>query len=339
MLTIASNFFTAMFREDPFYWTEVVPFAAGWYVWFFFTFPVVYFARRFPVTGPHKINSLPQIGLFFITNVLQILFSSLLISSLLTWLNQGVYRNILQKTAISGTFYNFLIYGGILLVINSLDYYKALQKERSKSLALEKELVTSRMNFLKQQLQPHFLFNTHHSIITLMKMEQKDKAIEMMEKLSDLMRFALRENTSQEITLEKELELLELYLDIQKIRFEEKLTVAFDVPDDLLAACVPSMILQPIVENSIKYAVEKSSFGSTILIKARKDSGKLVLTVRDEVKEIVRETIIYKGIGLNNTEERLANLYTNQHQLEIKPYQENGFNGLNVTIQIPLHYA
>jgi LytS/YehU family sensor histidine kinase len=99
------------------------------------------------------------------------------------------------------------------------------------------------------------------------------------------------------------------------------------------------MILQPIVENSIKYAVEKSSAGSTILIKARKDSGKLVLTVRDKVKEMVRETIIYKGIGLNNTEERLAKLYTNQHQLDIKPYQENGFNGLNVTIQIPLHYA
>jgi hypothetical protein len=182
MLTIASNFFTAMFREDPFYWTEVVPFAAGWYIWFFLTFPVVYFARRFPVTGPHKMNFLPHIGLFFITNVLQILFSSLLISSLLTWLNQGVYRNILQKTAISGTFYNFLIYGGLLLIVNSLDYIRHFKGKKQIAGAGERTCYQP-MNFLKQQLQPHFLFNTHHSIITLMKMEQKDKAIEMMEKL------------------------------------------------------------------------------------------------------------------------------------------------------------
>jgi LytS/YehU family sensor histidine kinase len=227
----------------------------------------------------------------------------------------------------------------MVALVNSLHAYKELQKEKNKSVALEKALITSRMHFLKQQLQPHFLFNTHHSIITLMKLGEKDKAIEMMEKLSDLMRFALRENNTQEITLEKELALLELYLDIQKTRFEDKLMVTFDVPQELLAASVPSMMLQPIVENSIKYAVEKSSAGSTIHIRARKISDMLELTVKDRSKEPSQVTDIQKGIGLNNTEERLERLYEKQHHFNIRLYDEEEYGGSLVTIQIPLHYA
>ena len=172
-----------------------------------------------------------------------------------------------------------------------------------------------------------------------MKLGEKDKAIEMMEKLSDLMRFALRENNTQEITLEKELALLELYLDIQKTRFEDKLMVTFDVPKELLAASVPSMMLQPIVENSIKYAVEKSSAGSTIHIRARQISDMLELTVKDRSKELSQSTDIQKGIGLNNTEERLERLYEKQHHFNIRLYDEEEYRGSVVTIQIPLHYA
>lgn len=339
LLTIASHFFTAMFRDNLFDWREAVPFAADWYLWFFLTFPVVYFVRRFPIMPPHKRILWRHVGIFLVTNLVQIILSSLLIKALLSWLNHDIYRNILTKTAISGTFYNLIIYGAILVIVNSFINYKALQQEKDKSLELEKQLAVSRINFLKQQLQPHFLFNTHHSIITLMKIGEKNKAIQMMEKLSDLMRFALRENNAQEIILEKEVALLELYLDIQKVRFGEKLTVILDVPKNLRTAYVPSMILQPIVENSIKYAVEKSSTGSTLFIKASKKMDQLVLTVKDKVEEQVQKTIIQKGIGLNNTEERLEKLYANQHHMGIQFYTENGYHGLQITIQIPLRYA
>ena|GEM_PF-808375 len=338
-LTIASHFFTALFRENPFYWREVVPFAASWYLWFFLTFPVLHLAVRFPVSRANKNILWLHLGVFLTVNLVHIIASAQLISSLLSWLNGGSYRNILQKTAISGSFYNLLIYSIIVALVNSFHAYKELQKEKNKSVKLEKALITSRMHFLKQQLQPHFLFNTHHSIITLMKLGEKDKAIEMMEKLSDLMRFALRENNTQEITLEKELALLELYLDIQKTRFEDKLMVTFDVPKELLAASVPSMMLQPIVENSIKYAVEKSSAGSTIHIRARRISDMLELTVKDRSKELSHSTDIQKGIGLNNTEERLERLYEKQHHFNIRLYDEEEYRGSVVTIQIPLHYA
>jgi LytS/YehU family sensor histidine kinase len=218
-------------------------------------------------------------------------------------------------------------------------YYKELREERTKSFELEKQLVNNRMNFLKQQLQPHFLFNTHHSIITLMKMGEMKKAVEMMEKLSDLMRFALKENTSQEITLEREIDLLTLYLDIQKVRFEDKLNVTINIASNLYSAFVPSMILQPLVENSIKYAVEKSSGLSHIYIKAGTNGKSLYLTVKDEVAEPFIEKPIHKGIGLNNTEERLQKLYSIHQSLDIQHYNQDGYTGVNVTIKIPLKYA
>ncbi|HVK96200.1 MAG TPA: histidine kinase, partial [Flavisolibacter sp.] len=227
----------------------------------------------------------------------------------------------------------------IVALVNSLKYYYELQEEKNKTIDLEKQLITSRINFLKQQLQPHFLFNTHHSIITLMKMDEKERAAEMMEKLSDLMRFALREDTSQEITLEKELSVLKLYLDIQRVRFEDKLRVEFDVPRHLLKSLVPSMILQPVVENSIKYAVERSSSSCTIYIRAEDEKENLILIIKDQVKEPLVTSIINKGIGLSNTEERLEKLYSTGKQFKMQPYNENGFSGVQVNIQIPLHHA
>jgi two-component system, LytTR family, sensor kinase len=172
-----------------------------------------------------------------------------------------------------------------------------------------------------------------------MKIGEKEKAVEMMEKLSDLMRFAVRENTSHELTLEKEISILKLYLDIQRIRFEDKLKVEFDVPPHLINSLVPSMILQPIVENCVKYAVERSSSTCTIYISAEDKQDALLLIVRDEVREPFITTQITKGIGLRNTEERLERLYSTRHPLKMQHYFEDGLTGVEVKIQIPLHYA
>lgn len=226
----------------------------------------------------------------------------------------GTYTRVFYKTAISGCFYNLIIYLIIVLVINSLKYYNDLQQEKNKTHQLEKRLTESRMQFLKQQLQPHFLFNTHHSIITHMKTGIIEKAVEMMEKLSDLMRFALRENTSQEVTLEKELQLLQLFIDIQKIRFEDKLLVIYDVAEDVVPALVPSMLLQPLIENAVKYAVESSVHKTTITITARQQDADLLVCIKDEGDSSNSLFEIKKGIGLTNTEERLQQLYGNRHQ-------------------------
>jgi two-component system, LytTR family, sensor kinase len=340
LLSFSGTYFTTVLKDLSFYWSEAIPFATVWLTWFPFTFPVIYLANKFSYADTPALKfTFYHLGFFVVINTLQVLVSAQYLAFMLHSFNEGYYSNILSKTAISGSFYNLIVYAAILIIVNSIKYYNDLQEEKSKIIELEKQLVNSRMSFLKQQLQPHFLFNTHHSIITLMKLDEKKKAINMMEKLSDLMRFALKENSTQEITLEKELSLLNLYLDIQKIRFEEKLNVKLEVAEDLLQAFVPSMILQPIVENSIKYAVEKSSSESTISVSAAKENNILIICIEDKVKEHKDEPVLQKGIGLSNTEERLEKLYGKQQQIKFKHLSRDGYNGFQVTIKIPLRYA
>jgi LytS/YehU family sensor histidine kinase len=158
----------------------------------------------------------------------------------------------------------------------------------------------------------------------------------MMERLSDLMRFALQETNEQEVKLAKEIHLIKLYLGIQQIRFADKLSVAIDFDDSLANALVPSMILQPLVENSIKYAVENSTTESEIIITAAQEDERLTIVIKDQGTSVV--TPFKKGIGINNTEERLQKLYGKNHFFSIKPYSGKN-TGIEVVIKIPLHYG
>ena len=341
LFDLAGDYFYELFWDRPFYWLEEIPFITSWYIWFFLTPVAVYLCRRYRYD---KIKVLKFIvyhfTVYLLLNAIQVVLAFGYITILGNWiLGKSAYTRVFYKTAISGCFYNFTIYVIIVLVINGLKYYNDLQQEKNKTYLLEKRLTESRMQFLKQQLQPHFLFNTHHSIITLMKTGFIEKAVEMMEKLSDLMRFALRENTSQEVTLEKELQLLQLYIDIQKIRFEDKLLVIYNVAKDVVKALVPSMLLQPFMENAIKYAVENSAHETKITITAKKLDEDLLVCIKDERISSTSLLEIKKGIGINNTEERLKQLYGRNHHFELKPFKNHTNNGLEVIIKIPLHYA
>lgn len=340
LLDLAGNFFRGMFRETRVNWGEVIPFSTSWFFWFFFTIPVAYLATRYSYSETSKSKFfIYHLLVFLCVDVVVVFITAEYVTFMLRSLNQETYSNMIGKMAVSSSFYNFFIYVAIVTLVSTVKYQRDLQSEKNKSLALQKQLTDSRLAFLKQQLQPHFLFNAHHSIITLMKLGEKEKSIEMMEKLSDLLRYSLREISNVEITLEKELGLLQLYLDIQKIRFEDKLRVLFDVPPDLQRALVPSMIFQPIVENSIKYAVEKTSSKSTIEIKIFRENEVLCLVVEDKVLDAKSNNTINKGIGLTNTEERLRTLYGHQQKLEFSDSSSDGYCGLKVTIKIPLNYV
>ncbi len=341
LLDFAGDYFYEMFWDRPFYWKEEIPFVTSWYIWFLLTPIAIYFSRKH-LYDRNRLSRFISYHflIYLLLSVIQIVLSAGWITLMGNWLlGRGSYKSILYKTAISGFFYNFIIYLIIVLIINGLKYYRDLQHEKNKTHQLEKRLAESRMQFLKQQLQPHFLFNTHHSIITLMKIGLTNKAVSMMEKLSDLMRFALRENMQQEVTLEKELELLQLYVDIQKIRFEDKLVVEYDIADNIEKALVPAMMLQPLIENAIKYAVETSEGETKITIAANNTDDKLFVSIKDEGSSSFNFNEIKKGIGISNTEERLQQLYSQQHYFELKPFKHDNLKGLEVVIKIPLHYA
>jgi two-component system, LytTR family, sensor kinase len=339
-LEFAGNYFQDIIWEKDVYWNEVIPYASAWYLWFFFSFPVALFAKRFSYPGSSIKQFLLAHFLFFLLiNAVHTICATAYIDFLLKVLTNENRRSVIDKLAISGSFYNFIIYSGIVGIILGIKYYRDLQNEKNASLVLQKQLTESRLSFLKQQLHPHFLFNAHHSVITLMKIGEKEKSIEMMEKLSDLMRFSLRENANLEIRLEREIHLLQLYLDIQELRFEDKLNVTFDIDPVLNEALIPSMILQPLVENSIKYAVEGSSSQSSIVVGAHKVVDSMILSVEDSTEEPLERPAVLKGIGLTNTEERLKTMYGSQHEFDYRHVNNNRRQGWRVTIKIPLHYV
>ena len=222
-----------------------------------------------------------------------------------------------------------LTYIVIVLNLVALDYYR---KYRDR----EYRLVQAQLQTLKAQLQPHFLFNTLNSISTLMH-EDVEAADRMLVSLGDLLRATLSEVGGQEVTLRRELEVLDLYLRIQLIRFQDRLRVNLDVDPRALDACVPNLVLQPLVENAIKHGIAPHSVDGVIEIGARLDGDSLVLRVHDDGPGLsMTRGETKEGVGLSNTRARLEHLYGAAQSLR---YGNAAGGGFEVELRIPLRRA
>src|SRR5262245_40790860 len=201
---------------------------------------------------------------------------------------------------------------------------------------LETQLAQAQLQSLKMQLHPHFLFNTLHAISALMDDDVK-AARRMIARLSELLRLTLENAGQQEFSLRQELDALERYLEIEQIRFQDRLTVRLAVAPETLDASVPNLILQPIVENAIRHGIAPRSSAGWIEIRAERREGMVELQVIDDgpglqpAGEELRE-----GIGLTNTRARLRQLYGDEHRIEIEDAAEGG---LAVKLSIPYRQA
>jgi two-component system LytT family sensor kinase len=204
------------------------------------------------------------------------------------------------------------------------------KKAAQNTLQLENSLLVSRMELLRNQLNTHFLFNTLNTISSFVVRKQTEEANRTLISLSKLLRFALKENKEQLISLQKELSLLQLYLDIQQTRFKERLQVSLNIDPACMDTLVPAMILQPIVENAVKFAVAPYTSTGIIAIVIKKENSRLHFRVSDNGKKLFAEINFDHGIGLANTRERLKQLYGNQYSFQILP----GENGYGVSINL-----
>ena len=214
-------------------------------------------------------------------------------------------------------------------------YYQMLQKEKQSVLQANTVAHQAQLKMLRYQLNPHFLFNTLNAISTLILVKENKTANGMVTKLSEFLRYSLDKDPMKTVTLESELHALKLYLDIEKVRFEERLNVVFNVADDCKKALVPSMILQPLAENAIKYAVAVLEEGGTITVAVSRFGNDLLLELSDngpgaEIKDgnLFREN----GVGLANTRERLTALYRDDFSLVVS---NNEPKGVKVNIRMP----
>jgi len=228
---------------------------------------------------------------------------------------------------------DFLWYWSILGVHYAYYYYQFSQEQVVRAARLETSLTSARLQALRSQLNPHFLFNTLNTISVLALKGEKEAVAEMLAQLSVLLRMALDDRRPDEITLEKELDFVEGYLKIEQIRFADRLSIVREVAPDTLNAFVPAMLLEPIVGNAIKHAVSQSSEACEVSIQARRQGDELRLEVRDTGPGFAatRPLATSKGIGLANTEARLEQFYGPSHRIEYS----GGDVGASVVVTIP----
>lgn len=300
------------------------------YSWGIFFFIIVFLAEKFRI---EKKNLARALVVHFIAAVIIAVLHRIftIYPHLLLFAPDKLAKvgfTIFSTKILGAAFDSFLAYWMILGLYYAYIYYNELKQSKLQASELEKQLAQSELQALKMQLQPHFLFNTMHAISTLMEEDVKN-ARKMIAKLSDLLRQTLDSTGEIEVPLKKEIEFIKNYLEIEQIRFGDRLKVKFEVDNNTNDLFVPNLILQPIVENSIKHGISKSRNGGEIIIKSSIEQNILKLIVSDDCS---KGTVKFKeGFGLRNTRERIEQLYGGSGSIEIKT--EHGFE---TVISIPV---
>jgi LytS/YehU family sensor histidine kinase len=239
------------------------------------------------------------------------------------------YRELL----ISSVHSQVLTYGIVVGVIEGIDYYRKYREREVRAFQLQTRLAEAELEALKMQLHPHFLFNTLNSISVLMS-EDVITARRMLTRLSELLRISLDSSGRHEVALKAELEFLSNYLEIERTRFQDRLTVRMEIEPEVLEAQVPNLILQPLVENAIRHGISPRAQPGVIEIFARRENQSVQIQIRDNGAGLGTASLgdVPKGIGIANTEARLNQLYGSAHRFDLKSGPEGG---VLVTIEIP----
>jgi ligand-binding sensor domain-containing protein len=234
-------------------------------------------------------------------------------------------------------FYLLCALGALGVVAGVFVLYRRDQNRALDAAQLESKLAQAQLQVLEMQIQPHFLFNTLNGIMVLIR-EDPEKAGRMIARLSELLRMTLERRGVQEVPLQKEIEFVERYLQIEMIRFEDRLTVHEDICNQLRDALVPNMVLQPLVENAIRHGVARRRGQARIDITARRENGSLVLSVRDNGMGLSADATHERkeGIGLSNIRARLRQLYGDAHAFVLAS-PEGG--GVDARLTIPFHLS
>jgi hypothetical protein len=233
---------------------------------------------------------------------------------------------------VMGSFYLLLCWSGLYFGIK---YYQQLQDQTERTLAATAAAHQAQLKMLRYQLNPHFLFNTLNAISTLILDKSNDTANLAVSRLSDFLRYTLDNDPEKRVTLGSELGAIDLYLEIEKVRFGDRLVVRRDIEPEAQNGLVPSLILQPLIENAIKYAVSPREDGGTLKISAKVHQDMLLLQLADDgpgLDDSSKKAGSSSGVGLKITRERLQQLYGDDQAFTLAP---NDPSGLVVTINIP----
>jgi two-component system, LytTR family, sensor kinase len=302
------------------------------WLWAAFTPAIVALARRFRLErGAWTRNLLFHFGF------------SLGFGFLDTLVGQGVAHVLpfgpqrpLLIAFLGQSFLEIFSYFAVVAIAHAVDYYALFHERQVAASRLEAQLLSAQLQSLEMQLRPHFLFNTLHTIASLVRTGRSPDAVRMIAGLSDLLRASLRPDAAAEVPLREELAFVQRYLAIERIRFQDRLRIRISAGPEVLDALVPSLILQPLVENAIRHGIERRAAPGEIVLEAVRQNGTLCLRVQDSTSgaSIVSPAKSGGGIGLSNTRARLRHLYGHRQRFELVAAPHGG---TVARIELPFH--
>ena len=311
----AMSFATSLLVNLPFYW-----------LWALLTPAILALARRFPMdrTGWKRALAVHVPASLLLSSV-QLVAAGIVFQLLL---DRPGFRSFTLLSSIVALFRlnfhaNFLTYWGLVCLAWGVLTWEKFRERELMASRLETQLAQAELRALKMQLQPHFLFNTLHAISALMQ-RNTPAAEKMVLQLADFLRLTLQNTGKQEVSLREEFEFLETYLQIEKTRFQDRLSIHFRIRSEVLDARVPNLILQPLVENAIRHGIARDRNAGRIEVSATHEAGMLLLRVWDDGPGLQPGTVT-EGIGFSNTRERLRHLYGAGFRMEFANAETGGF--------------
>jgi len=308
-----------------------------WLPWALATAPVINLGRRFP---PLRLKPLATWPVHLaVCSLIAVLFTAWT-----TWLerffdiyagssNPGTFTQLWFQKFLSGILSSLFLYAAILTISYIVESRARLAYQQTETARLNEQLSKAQLDALRSQIEPHFLFNTLNAVSGLVRAGEDDAAVTMIAGLSDFLRHTLDGSALQQVPLEEEMEFTQKYLNIQKVRFAARLQISVDVPAELNRAQVPTLILQPMVENAIKHGIAKRAQGGAIHIAAFRADGMLILTVFNEGPRLSSDSESTRsGIGIINVQTRLQALYGDAFKFSMR----NGeLGGVEASVSLP----
>lgn len=307
-----------------------------WLPWVLVTPSVISLARRYPPAWKSPLTWLLHFGVPVAIDVAASAWASALEGLIQPWLPDYHSRAFLVTWPLKiygGLLPAFILYAVILAVTYVLDSRARAAAQQTDLARLNEQLSYAQLNALQRQIEPHFIFNALNSISSLVRERKSDAAVSMIVALSDFLRRVAVSSHDPEVQLSQEVDFLEKYLQIQEARFAGRLKLDIQVPDELRKARIPSLILQPLVENAIKHGIAQRVQGGEVRVAASRSDGLLHLSVYNDGPLLDRDGGAVKhGIGLSNLHTRLKLLYGSDCELRLDNY---GITGVQASVALP----
>jgi two-component system LytT family sensor kinase len=325
--------------EEPASWRDIIWSGGDWLVYAILTPPVFWVSRRWPIARPDIVRRALLHVLFALLFCVGWATSGKLLDAALSLVFDPTFSPVVQAVKGTGTWRNAgidwlswvlttlpfgcVVYFSIAGIAHAIRYFVEAREREVQIARMSEQLAGARFAALQAQVNPHFLFNTLNTIAVLVRDNDRTRAVNIVEQLSEVLRATLGRHRANEVRLEDELALVRQYLEIEQARFSDRLRPTWSIAPDVANAAVPGFSIQHLVENAVRHGIARREDSGIIEIAARREGGALVVTVRDDGPGIASGSVP-QGHGLANTRERLAALYGSAALLAVAPDPDGG---------------